>query len=189
MNHNRKCLAISHISPVATAIRNYQFLKGKAALDKAETLRRKLLLQRYFRSRVNDQFHSHYCSFHDAEDRVDPLRRALMRYMPSFLAFSDEEKMSRAREYSEGKAPREVSVFVDRLTRFLVAMTGGIFLVVPMIIMTLHQSKAKSLITVSVCIVLFALITALGVRVSNVETLMSTATYAAVLMVFLGVNN
>jgi hypothetical protein len=55
--------------------------------------------------------------------------------------------------------------------------------------MTLHQSKAKSLITVSVCIVLFALITALGVRVSNVETLMSTATYAAVLMVFLVVNN
>ncbi|KAJ5478894.1 hypothetical protein N7530_004403 [Penicillium desertorum] len=179
----------STLQKYATAIRNYQFLKGKAALDKAEARRRKFLLQRYFQSRVNDQFHSHYCSFHDAEERVDPLRRALMRYMPSFLAFSGEEKMSRAREYSEGKAPREVSVFVDRLTRFLVAMTGGIFLVVPMIIMTLHQSKTKSLITVSICIILFALIMALGVRVSNVETLVSTATYAAVLMVFLGVNN
>ncbi|KAJ5603748.1 hypothetical protein N7537_006704 [Penicillium hordei] len=173
----------------ATAIRNYQFLRSKAALGKAETRKRKLLLQRYFQSKLNDQFHSHYCSFHDAEQGIDPLRRALMRYMPSFLAFSSEEKMSRPREYSEGKAPREVSVSVDRLTRFLVAITGGIFLVVPMIIMALHQSKTKSLVTVSVCIILFALIMALGVRVSNVETLVSTATYAAVLMVFLGVSN
>lgn len=78
-----------------------------------------------------------------------------MRYMPSFLAFSNEEKMSRPREYSERKAPRQVSVAVDRLTRFIVAITGGIFLVVPMIIMTLHQSKTKSLITVSVCIFFF----------------------------------
>lgn len=181
-------LNISHLS-IATAIRNYQFLKGKAALGKAETRKRKLLLQRYFQTKVNDPFHSHYCSFHDAEQGVDPLRKALMRYMPSFLAFSSEEKMSRPREYSGGKTPREVSVFVDRLTRFLVAITGGIFLVVPMIIMTLHQSKTKSLITVSVCIIFFALIMALGVRVSNAETLVSTATYAAVLMVFLGVNN
>ncbi|KAJ5686428.1 hypothetical protein N7536_009047 [Penicillium majusculum] len=179
----------STLQKYATAIRNYQFLRGKAALGKAETRKRKLLLQRYFQSKVNDQFHSHYCSFHDAEQGVDPLRKALMRYMPSFLAFSSEEKMSRPREYSEGKVPREVSVAVDRLTRFLVAITGGIFLVVPMIIMTLHQSKTKSLITVSICIVLFALIMALGVRVSNVETLVSTATYAAVLMVFLGVSN
>ncbi|CAI7651036.1 unnamed protein product [Penicillium palitans] len=131
----------STLERYATAIRNYQFLKGKAALGKAETRKRKLLLQRYFQTKVNDPFHSHYCSFHDAEQGVDPLRKALMRYMPSFLAFSSEEKMSRPREYSGGKTPREVSVFVDRLTRFLVAITGGIFLVVPMIIMTLHQSK------------------------------------------------
>lgn len=60
---------------------------------------------------------------------------------------------------------------------------------VPMIIiMTLHQAKTKSLIAVSICIILLALMMALGVRVSNVETLVSTATYAAVLMVFLGVS-
>lgn len=68
-------------------------------------------------------------------------------------------------------------------------MTGAFFLVVPMIITTLHQSQTKSLITVSVAVVTFALLMALGVRVSNVETLISTATYAAVLMVFLGVNS
>lgn len=112
-----------------------------------------------------------------------------MRNMPAFIAFSSEERMFRSREYSEGKAPREVSAFVDRLTRFLVAMTGAIFLVVPMIIMTLHQSQTKSLITVSVSVISFSLIMALGVRVSNVEALISTATYAAVLMVFLGVNS
>ncbi|OQE14065.1 hypothetical protein PENFLA_c041G07296 [Penicillium flavigenum] len=46
----------STLQKYATAIWNHQFLKGKAALEKAETRRRKLLLQCYFQSRVNDQF-------------------------------------------------------------------------------------------------------------------------------------
>lgn len=52
--------------------------------------------------------------------------------------------------------------------------------------MTLQPSEKKSLVTVSVAVVNFALILAFGVKVSNVETLVSTATYAAVLVVFVG---
>ncbi|KAJ9143331.1 VIT family domain-containing protein [Pleurostoma richardsiae] len=173
----------------ARAIRDYEYLRNHKALDKAETRRRKMLLQRYFQSPSDfrDPFQSHYSSFQDTmHERVDPLRRAFMRYLPSRLAFSSREKQERKKEYQEGKAPKEVSAVVDRVVRLLIAFAGGAFLVVPMIIMTIDQSQTKSLVTVSAAVVLFALAVSLVVRVSNLETLASTATYAAVLVVFVG---
>jgi len=82
--------------------------------------------------------------------------------------------------------PHQVSNFVDRLVRFMVAITGGLFLVVPMVIMTIDQSQTKNLVTVSISLLTFALILSLAVRVSHVETLVATATYAALLVVFVG---
>jgi hypothetical protein len=151
--------------------------------------KRKLLLQRFFQSPsndFNDPFQSHYSYFQEADEKIDPLRMAFMRHLPSWLVFSHEERIERSKEYSEGKPPKEVSAFVDRLVRFLIAVTGGVFLIVPMIVTTLYQSQVKGLVTVSVAVVLFAILLAFGVQVSNVETLVATATYAAVLVVFVG---
>jgi hypothetical protein len=80
----------------------------------------------------------------------------------------------------------QISDFVDRLVRFIAALIGGIFLIVPMVIMVLSQSRTKSLITVSVAVLLFSAALAFGLKANNVETLVSTATYAAVLVVFVG---
>jgi len=170
------------------AIRDYEYLRNKKRLEKLEMRKRKLLLLKYFLTQndFNDPLQSHYSSFQEADDKIDPLRGIFMRYLPAWLTFSHEEKAARKMEYSEGKAPKEVSVFVDRLVRFIIAVTGGGFLVVPMVLMTLAQSQTKSLVTVSVAVVFFALILSFGIRVSNVETLVSTATYAAVLVVFVG---
>ncbi|KAK4094326.1 hypothetical protein Purlil1_931 [Purpureocillium lilacinum] len=175
-------------SPQAIAIRDYQFLRNKASVERAEVPHRKLLLQRYFQSESDfgDPFESHYSYFQDADGKVDPLRAAMMKYLPAHLAFSRQERRERGKEFSEGKAPRVVSALVDRLVRFVIAVTGGVFLVVPMIIMTLHPSQTKSLVTVSVALLVFSLMLSFVVRVSNVETLVSTATYAAVLVVFVG---
>lgn len=175
--------------PPATAIRDYRDLRSAKNIDNLmETTKRKLLLQRYFQSEndFNDPFHSHYAFFKHGEKQIDPVRRALMRYLPARLAYSDEERRQRSREYGEGKPPLRVSRFVDRLVRFSVAITGGTFLVVPMLIMAVGPSQVKSLATVSVSVVVFALILSFGIRLTNVETLVSTATYAAVLVVFVG---
>ncbi|KAJ3544975.1 hypothetical protein NM208_g2750 [Fusarium decemcellulare] len=158
----------------------------------------------------NDPFTSHYSFFKDTDAQIDPLRTALMKHLPSRLTFSQEERSQRREEYQEGKPPNELSKFVDRVVRFIVALIGGSFLVAPMIIMTLQASQKKSLITVSVAVLLFALSLSFGVRVSNylvfwvysyyynkehitrvsnVETLVSTATYAAVLVVFVGTSS
>lgn len=100
--------------------------------------RRKLLLQGYFQSPgadFKDAFHSHYAFFEDSEAnaKIDPLRQALMRYLPPWFTYSHEEKAERSKEYGEGKLPKAVSAPVDRLARFLIALTGGSFLIVPMV--------------------------------------------------------
>lgn len=109
-----------------------------------------------------------------------------MTMLPARLAFSKLEKRERNKEYMEGQHPKEVSTLVDRTVRFLIAFTGGLFVVAPMIIMSIHPSQTKSLVTVSAAVIIFALLVSFGVRVSNIETLISTATYSAVLVVFVG---
>lgn len=161
-----------------------------------EARNRKLRLHRYFYSAAaaSDPWESHYSYFQDQEHQqspqaADPLRHFLMAKLPSRLTFTHRERVARAREYEEGQPPRDVSATIDGLARFVIAIAGGIFLVAPMIVMTLGPSEVKSLVTVSVAIVIFALILAFGIKVSNVETLVSTATYAAVLVVFVGTSS
>ena len=55
-----------------------------------------------------------------------------------------------------------------------------------MLIMSLPYSRTKSLVTTSVAVVLFALAVSLGFRIDNKDTMTATATYAAVLVVFVG---
>ena len=71
--------------------------------------------------------------------------------------------------------------------RIIMALFGGIALIGPMLIMTLHQSRNTSLITASVATFLFALVMAFAARDSaGKDVLAITAAYAAVLVVFVG---
>ena len=58
-----------------------------------------------------------------------------------------------------------------------------------MLIMVFAPSTVKSVSTVSAAVLLFASVMAFGVRAGNVETLVATATYAAVLVVFVGTSS
>jgi hypothetical protein len=117
----------------------------------------------------------------------DAVRELLRKFLPNFLSWTTEEKKERGHlGYWEGKPPQTYSPFVDRLARFIVAFVGGAALVVPMIIMVFNSSVNKSLVVTSVAVVLFAAFLAVELRSSNTETLTATATYAAVLVVFVG---
>lgn len=119
----------------------------------------------------------------------DPLRRVLKKVLPKSLAWAEGEKVARVGEYwnsGNTPTPRMVSPFVDALARFIVALTGGLALVVPMLIMRIHQNPNKSLITTSIAVVLFSGVVSVGFKASNAETLGITAAYAAVLVVFVG---
>ena len=73
--------------------------------------------------------------------------------------------------------------------RIFMAIFGGVALIAPMLIMTLHPSRNVSLITTSLATFIFALILALGATNSaGKDVLAATAAYAAVLVVFVGTN-
>jgi hypothetical protein len=170
---------------------DYRFIHDQKTMIKSEMINRKLLMQRFFQSPddFSDPFYSHYAYFADAEAKVDPMREAFMTHLPVRLTYSQDERRQRRKGYSEGKKPKQVSKLVDRSVRLIVSISGGLSLVVPMVIMSLDPSLVKSLVTVSAAVLLFALGLSFRVRVSNVETLVSTATYAAVLVVFVRISN
>jgi hypothetical protein len=77
---------------------------------------------------------------------------------------------------------------VDNVARLVLAFAAGASLVVLVLVlvMSLKKGVLKSLITMSVAVVLFAICLAFGVKAGNTETLAATAAYAAVLVVFVG---
>jgi hypothetical protein len=82
--------------------------------------------------------------------------------------------------------PEELSPSVEKLARFIVAFAGGVSLIALMVVMRIYKTLVKSLVTVSVSVVLFAGMLSLVFQASNTETSVATATYAAVLVVFIG---
>jgi hypothetical protein len=119
----------------------------------------------------------------------DPFRDWLKNHLPRRVTYTKREIAYRTDEYLCGLSPEEVSPFVDKLARLLVALTGGLSLVIPMVIIRLNESLTKSLVTVSVAVALFATILSLIFRASNIETLAATATYTIVLVVFVGTSS
>ncbi len=120
----------------------------------------------------------------------DPIRRALSAILPLQLTYTKDEMNTRFDEFLARLPPSTISPFVDKLTRFIFALAGGAALVVPMLIMSLPSTnQTKSLVTVSVAVTLFALLLSTVIRAGNVDTLVATATYAAVLIVFVGTSS
>ena len=72
-------------------------------------------------------------------------------------------------------------------SRLLMALFGGIALIVPTVIMAKNQGINFSLVTTAIATVLFALMLAVGATDSTgKDVLAATAAYAAVLVVFVG---
>lgn len=135
-------------------------------------------------------FGSRYCNLAANPGKPDPIRNFLKARLPRRLTYTKEEMDSRMDEYLANLPPQNVSPFVDKLARFIIVFTGGAALVVPMLIMSLPSiDRTKSLITVSLAVTLFAAMMSIAMRASNTETLVVTATYAAVLIVFVGTSS
>lgn len=76
-------------------------------------------------------------------------------------------------------------VLADVVWRVLVALAANIFIVVPMVVLSLQSSKRTQLITVSIWIVVFSFLASIFFKASNQATVAVIAAYAAVLSVFI----
>jgi hypothetical protein len=177
---------------IANAIRDYEYLYKLIPITDSQAKVECLDLEQAFEE-IGDLADDPggYGRFDDPSlISSDPLRDILKQKLPRRVTYTKREMDRRIDEYLAGKPPEEVSPFVDKLARFIVAFLGGTSLIVPMLIMRLPAvNLAKSLITVSVAVLLFAGALSIGFKASNSDTMVATATYAAVLVVFVGTSS
>ena len=83
------------------------------------------------------------------------------------------------------KSYQNTARLAEIITRFLVALLAGAFLMIPLVILSYQSSSQTHLITISICIVIFSLLVSLVSRASNEQIMVASAGYAAVLVVFL----
>jgi hypothetical protein len=131
---------------------------------------------------------------------IDPVRRLLHSWLPKrWTAPHVEAKklrhLQRAFSFSTSpqdavrelpKLPSDVAPYVERLARFLIAVLGGAFLLVPIIIMSFTNSQNWRLVISSIAVLAFSCFLSFTSRTSNQEILGGAAAYAAVLVVFVG---
>ena len=130
----------------------------------------------------------------------DLLRRTLRKYLRAFwffVRFRGQHAHQKHSSYFSAtelesnlkRSYQNTSSLADILTRFLIALIAGIFLVIPLVILS-HQSTTEAhLVTISVFIVVFSLLISLLTRATNEETMVASAAYAAVLSVFFSNNS
>ncbi|KAL8392164.1 hypothetical protein RB595_002375 [Gaeumannomyces hyphopodioides] len=174
------------------AIRDYEYLIRLTPITGSQARRGRLDLERVFGDDAY-QFIDESGGYRRFADPsllpTDNLREALKRHLPRSVTYTKYDIHNRTDEYFRGEPPEQVSPFIDRLARFLVAFLGGAALVVPMMVMRLPEvTVVKSLVTVSISVLAFAGALSLFFKASNTDTMVATATYAAVLVVFVGVS-
>ena len=93
------------------------------------------------------------------------------------------------REFYKSQRRDRVARRLGMRNRLIAAVFGGLSLIVPMLIMAIRPSQVKTLVTSSVAVLLFAVGLAWK-STAKIETLLATtAAYAAVMVVFVGVNS
>lgn len=75
---------------------------------------------------------------------------------------------------------------MSRFATFVIALIGGVSLVVPMVALIYISSMTMKIVAISVSILAFAAMLAVFTKAKNQELLAATAAYAAVLVVFVG---
>ena len=116
------------------------------------------------------------------------LQKALQDHLPKWITWSSSEKKLQPAYYAKGKAPTKVSTAIRVISSTILSLCSGASIIVPMIVMSFDPSKEKSLIVVSVAVVLFSFVLGAIVQAKSENVFIATATYAAVLVVFVGVS-
>lgn len=98
-----------------------------------------------------------------------------------------------ARDYYLPKLPgipRTIAIKANKskhlLLRFSMASAGGLFLIVPVLVMANIPGRTSSLVTTCVAMLIFAIGVTFGTDLKADQVLGATAAYAAVLVVFVG---
>ena len=184
---------------LAEAIRDLQTVRALDFLTPGEQEKLHDLTGYYLKKTAASNFEDvdpfeteNYRRLRPAADAVifDGVREMLQTYLPKQISWSKEEKILRRELYEEGiYMPEVLSTSAESLARFIIAAGGGLFILCPTYIMALHQNLTKSLVTTTIAVVLFVLVSSVPLKLANDQIFSSTFGYAAVLMVFVGLTS
>jgi len=120
--------------------------------------------------------------------RHDPLQRWLHKWL-RYFRYHD---MSRRQQDSERRGtmptsgPYQHTVLIANIVcRIVVALVTAAFLIVPMAVLAEVAQEGTQILVVSVCIITFASLVSVVLRTSNLELMLISAAYAAILSVFI----
>jgi hypothetical protein len=89
-------------------------------------------------------------------------------------------------EHKKGFQPRVTSLPIQIIGSTIVALFAGACIIAPMVFMSIRPDHSRNLLIVSVSVILFGFFLAAVVQIKSKEIFLATATYAAVLVVFVG---
>jgi hypothetical protein len=142
-------------------------MKQLAKLDEDQRTERLKDLNDYFKPATDPYNSGIYLRLEDKEGSDEELRRWLKNTLPCKLAYSKEDRMSRKLEFAPHEPSWRISGFVDRLAQIILAFIGGASLIVPMLIMSFYSSKTKSLVTISLAVLLFSVVLSMALKLQN----------------------
>lgn len=122
--------------------------------------------------------------------RQDPLQRKIHQFLRNLRyrkiskqTEGDAENLRRPKN-GQGWSTQNTSLIADVVSRFILAIVIGIFLTVPLASLADEQRKGVQLAVIAVCIVAFASLVSVALKASNLEMMIVTAGYAAIISVF-----
>ncbi|KAE9363943.1 hypothetical protein N431DRAFT_489767 [Stipitochalara longipes BDJ] len=194
-SHSQMELLRRLLHEYSNAIRDYKYITQHQPLPAGLEVEQRIQLEQSFPDIANPfpvhddnaPYDTKYLTLHVAHTQsADGVRELLRKVLPKQVSWTEKEKGEHRAEYSQGLPPQIYSTTLDRLARFIIGVAGGCSLIVPMVVMIFSPSLTKSVVTVSVAVVAFALAFSLVFETDNKDTVTATATYAAVLVVFVG---
>jgi hypothetical protein len=128
----------------------------------------------------------------EESEKQSRLKDALNWALPNAWTWTKLERKARPLSYDRYLAgekefgPRQISTTAQIISSLIIATVAGGFIIAPIAIMRSYSYHGQNLLTVSLWVILFGFFLAAVVQAKNQEIFIATATYAAVLVVFVG---
>ncbi|KAI2617737.1 hypothetical protein GGR54DRAFT_606722 [Hypoxylon sp. NC1633] len=122
---------------------------------------------------------------------LDPFQRWLHKLLRKFRYWrlSNKPKVDAEGPVSRNNKRKQwsyqsTSLISSFLSRLVIALTTSVFLIVPLALLSSESRKGVQLTIIAVCIVVFSFVVTVLLKASNLEMMIVTAAYAAILSVF-----
>jgi len=125
-----------------------------------------------------------YRTIPHGDSTTSRLASALSSILPKRIVYTDHDIIMQG--FFRMDPLKRTSGTVRIIASIIIAIFGGALLIVPMVIMSFDTNRTKSLVTVSCSVILFGFFLGAVIRSKSSEIFVATATYAAVLVVFVG---